>query len=595
MIISSSMWGVAIRKEIGVNYPMRTPPLIRVAFLTALILSRLSWAEGSAGPSPTPAISPSPTPTPVSWLPGETKELKDERMAWWTKAKYGMFIHWGLYCIPADGEWHMRNKKVPYSEYSKLAKEFNPVKFDADSWMNLVHESGMNYVVITTKHHDGFAMFHSKASPYNVVDATPFKRDVVKELSEAAPRHGITFCTYYSFLADWGHPGGQAGCPHWDPSFQDGDKRAYVTNVAIAQVRELLSNYGKIGVLWFDTDGSRDITPTEDAAVIDVLKTQPQLIVDPRVPGVRGDFDTQEQHMPLLRPKSDYWELCGTVNGSWGYTGAKAKPLEKLLPYMITAWGMGGNVLMNVGPTREGIIPEDSAERLRQIGDWLKVNGESIYGSKAGPFVWLPWGTATRKDDTVYLQVFHWPVDGQLKVPLSNKPLKTWLLADPEKKPLETEKVGDRILVHLPDKAPDPVASVIALEVQGVPASTYESICLNKPVTATCVQDSAKGINDDDASTRWRNTNGTASFTIDLGKPETFSTLRIGLSYSDVKSGLLEVRDSGVWKTILKDMTLKRDENIVTFPAATGDAVRFSFSGEANPPQISDFELYPSL
>ena len=364
----------------------------------------------------------------VSWLPGETQEQKDARMFWWTKAKYGMFIHWGLYAIPADGEWHMRNKKVPYAEYSKLAAEFNPVKFNADDWMSLAHETGMQFVVLTTKHHDGFALFASKASPYNVVDATPFKRDVVKELSEAAPRHDITFCTYYSYLADWGHPGGQAGCEHWDPKFQDGDKRAYVTNIALAQLKELLSNYGKIGVVWFDTDGSRDITEEEAAKTVEILKCQPRVIVDPRVPGVKGDFLTAEQHMPLLRPKADYWELCGTVNGAWGYTGAKAKPFEKLLPYMITAWGMGGNVLMNVGPTKEGIIPEDSAERLRQIGEWLKVNGESIYGSTAGPFTWLPWGTATRKGDTLYLQVFQWPADGMLKVPISNKPVKEALI-----------------------------------------------------------------------------------------------------------------------------------------------------------------------
>jgi alpha-L-fucosidase len=261
---------------------------------------------------------------------------------------------------------------------------------------------------------------------------------------------------------------------------------------------------------------------------------------------------------------------------------------------MITAWGMGGNVLMNVGPTREGIIPEDSAERLRQIGAWLKVNGESIYGSTAGPFVWLPWGTATRKDATLYLQVFKWPSDGLLRVPLANKPVKAWLLADPVKKELSLERSGDRILVHLPEKAPDPVASVIALQVEGDPVNAYTSLCFNKPVTATSAQNSANKINDDDDTSTWGNTNGTASFTIEMGKPVTFSTLRVSPGWG-VKAGLLEVRDAGTWKTVLKDVAMKRDENIFTFPAATGDAVRFSFSGESKPPQISDFELYPEL
>jgi hypothetical protein len=194
------------------------------------------------------------------------------------------------------------------------------------------------------------------------------------------------------------------------------------------------------------------------------------------------------------------------------------------------------------------------------------------------------------------LQVFQWPADGLLRVPLANIPVKAWLLADPGKEALPLQKNGDRIVIHLPEKAPDPVVSVVALQVEGEPVSTFASLCLNKTVTATCCQDSAKGITDDDPSTYWRNTSGTASFTIDLGQPKTFTTLRIGLKpWTQLKTGLLEVRSEGSWKTILKDMALKRDENIVTFPAATGDEVRFSFSGETNPPQISDFELYPAL
>ena len=530
---------------------------------------------------------------PLGWLPGETSEQHDARMAWWREAKFGLFIHWGLYCIPADGEWHMRNHKVPFAEYSQLTNQFNPIKFDADAWMSLAHDAGMKYVVPTTKHHDGFALFDSKASAYNVAQATPFKRDVVRELSQACPRHDLRFCTYYSFLADWGHPGGQAGCEHWDPAFQDGDKRAYVKNIALAQLKELLSNYGPIGVIWFDTDGSRDITPEESAQVIEALKLQPQVIVDPRVPGVRGDFETAEQHMPMLRPKGD-WELCGTVNGAWGYTGAKAKPLEKLLPYMVTAWGMGGNVLMNIGPTKEGEIPADSAERLRQIGDWLKINGESIYGSTAGPFAYLPWGTVTRKGNTLYLQVFHWPKDGVLKVPLANTAAKAWLLADPEKKPLKLEAGGSRILVHLPEKAPDPVVSVVALTVEGEPVADFFSLALNRPVTASSAQNSVRQINDDDGGSRWRNTNSTGFVEMDLGKPATFSILRIG-AYMDVKAFTLSVKDGENWKPVLENKPLRRDENILAFPAVTGQFVRFSFKDEPNPPQITDFELYPEL
>ena len=320
---------------------------------------------------------------PVSWLPGETVQQRDTRMAWWREAKFGMFIHWGIYSIPADGEWHMRKHQKPFAEYSKYAAQFDPVKFNADEWMSLAHGAGMKYVVITTKHHDGFAMFKSGASAYNIVDATPYKRDVIKELAAACPKHDIRFGIYYSFLADWGHKGGGAGCPLWDPGFQDGDLHEYVNTVALPQLKELLSNYGPISVVWFDSDGSQGIKPEESAQVIELLKSQPQVIVDPRLPGVKGDFATAEQHMPELRPEGD-WELCGTVNGTWGYTRNAAKPLNKLLPYMITAWGMGGNVLMNVGPSPEGIIPADSAQRLRDVGEWLKIYGESIYGTTGG-------------------------------------------------------------------------------------------------------------------------------------------------------------------------------------------------------------------
>ena len=178
---------------------------MKLSLLASLLLAPLS-ALAQSNNSQTPSSGAAPTPAAqsstnssasVSRLPGETKEAHDARMDWWRKAKYGMFIHWGIYCIPADGEWHMRRHMEPYAEYSKLASEFNPVKFDADGWMELARQAGMKYVVLTTKHHDGFAMFASKASPYNVVDATPFKRDVVKELSEACPRHGIRFCAYY--------------------------------------------------------------------------------------------------------------------------------------------------------------------------------------------------------------------------------------------------------------------------------------------------------------------------------------------------------------------------------------------------------------
>ena len=210
-------------------------------------------------------------------------------MAWFRQAKFGMFIHWGMYSIPAQGEWYMRSAKIPLPNTAKYAAQFNPAKFNADQWAALAHDAGMKYMVLTAKHHDGFAMFKSDASAYNIVDATPFKRDVVKELADACPKHGIRFGTYYSFLSDWGHKGGGAGGPHWDPAAQDGDLHTYIHEIALPQVKELLTHYGPLAVMWFDSDGAQGMTPAESAEVVQLLQAQPQIIVNPRLPGVKGD------------------------------------------------------------------------------------------------------------------------------------------------------------------------------------------------------------------------------------------------------------------------------------------------------------------
>ena len=529
---------------------------------------------------------------PVSWLPAETTAQRDQRIAWWREAKFGMFIHWGIYSIPADGEWHMRVKQMPFAEYTKFAAQFNPVKFNADEWMALAHDAGMKYVVLTTKHHDGFALFKSQASSYNIVDATPFKRDVVKELSEACPKHDIRFGTYYSFLADWGHKGGGAGCPHWDPGFQDGDLHEYVKTVAMPQLKELLSNYGPIAVVWFDSDGAGGITSEESAQVVELLKTQPQVIVDPRLGGVKGDFGTAEQHMPALRPKGD-WELCGTVNGSWGYTHSAAKPLNKQLPYMITAWGMGGNVLMNVGPSPEGIIPEDSAQRLREVGEWLKTYGESIYGSSAGPFTYLPWGTATRQGNTLYLQILNWPADGKLKVPLNNEVKTATLLRPGKRESLTTVRKNSRLIVQLPAKAPDAVANVVALTLTSEPQTDYLSVLLNKPVKASAEQKTAAAAVDSDSGSRWRNTEPTGWLEIDAGKPVAVATLRVSPAFCTIKNCTLEYKDGSQWKPILTGQTLSGDCVVKDFPPVTAQIFRLNILESDKPPQISNLELYP--
>ncbi len=538
----------------------------------------------------TPSPNPVPAPAPVVMRTPETPEQHDARMAWWREAKFGMFIHWGLYCIPADGEWHMRAHQEPLAEYSKLAAEFNPTKFNADEWAALAREAGMKYMVLTTKHHDGFAMFHSKASAYNIYDATPFKRDPLKELSEACPKYGIKLGAYYSVIADWGHPGGGAGCPKWDPA-QKGDLDDYINNISIPQVKELLTNYGPIAVMWFDSDGSQVGTAERAARYGPVLALQPNIIVDPRLQNYPGDFQTSEGHVPMLAPKGD-WELCTKVNSNWGFTHAPAHSLAEILDQLIDAWGKGGNVLLNVGPDRDGIIPPDSAQRLREIGAWLKINGEAIYGSTAGPFTYLPWGTATQKGDMLYLFVLDWPKDGTLKVPMDAPVDHANLLADPGK-PLTTQIVDGKTIVQLPAQAPDPAASVVALKMKGE-IKPYHSLLLNKTVVSSENQKGAQGAVDD-SGPDWRIPGQSGSIQVDMGQPRTFSVMRLTTPYTSTSKILLEVQDGAQWKTVYSEDHPKGNEYVRTFPPATGQTVRITVTADKPGLRVGDFELFPPL
>ncbi len=410
----------------------------------------------------------------------ETRAERDQRMAWWREARFGMFIHWGLYAVPAGtwngkkiggiGEWIMHQARIPVAEYAKLAEKFNPVQYDADQWVRLAKEAGMKYIVITSKHHDGFAMFHSKASPYNIYDATKFKRDPLKELSEACQKHGMKLGFYYSQAQDWHHPGGAAAGGHWDKA-QDGDMTQYIRTIAVPQVREILSNYGPIAVLWWDTP----VGMTKERADLlrPLLKLQPGIITNNRLGGgYRGDSETPEQVIPATGFKDRDWETCMTMNDTWGFKSYDQnwKSTATLLRNLIDIASKGGNYLLNVGPTAEGLIPEASVERLKEIGRWMKTNGESIYGTTASPFRGLPWGRCTQKPGKLYLHVFDWP-KGELLVPgLKNKIVKAYLLADDERRPLAATASEKGASIQLPADAPDPIASVVVLELEGAPA-----------------------------------------------------------------------------------------------------------------------------
>ena len=422
---------------------------------------------------------------------------KDERMEWWRQARFGMFIHWGLYAVPAGewkgekisgiGEWIMERAKIPVSEYEQLAKQFNPVKFDAEEWVLIAKNAGMKYIVITSKHHDGFCLWDTKYTDYDVIDATPFKRDILAELAAECRKQGIRLCFYHSIM-DWHHPDAQA--PFY-PNYNDTKKSnlnfdRYVEYYLKGQLKELVQNYGPLGIMWFDGEWIKDWTREMGWDMFEYcLSLQPDTIVNNRVgngrQGMRGlsksdefagDYGTPEQEIPATGLPGVDWETCMTMNDTWGFKSYDHnwKSREDLIHKLVDIASKGGNFLLNVGPTAEGLIPAPSVERLAAIGEWMKVNSESIYGTTASPIGEVPWGRCTAKSGKLYLHVFDWPTNGQLEVTgVKNKVKKAYLLADKKQAKLHVICVmragSEKVVITIPSKAPDSVDTVIVLEI----------------------------------------------------------------------------------------------------------------------------------
>ena len=420
----------------------------------------------------------------VMLLPAQPRQTVDpeQRLKWWTEARFGMFIHWGIYTVPAGewngqpvkglGEWIMNRAQIPVREYEKLASQFNPVKFNADAWVAVAKNAGMKYLTITAKHHDGFAMFGSKVSPYNIVDATPFHRDPMKELAGACQRAGIKLCFYYSQTQDWHERGGVGNT--WDftpPTPAEFEK--YYNDKVIPQVRELLTNYGPIGLIWFDTP--RDITVEQSQKLADLVhELQPNCLVSGRVGHGLGDYDSAGDNQISMGAVKRPWETPVTLNDTWGFKkdDHNWKPAQVLIRQLATTSSRGGNYLLNVGPTSQGVIPPESVERLAEVGKWMKVNGESIYGTAANPFPYeLPWGVITSKPSRLYLHVFRWPSKELVVYGLYTKVRGAHLLAGGT--PLKFEEKDDKqysftsVTLSLPARAPDPNDSVIVLDLAG--------------------------------------------------------------------------------------------------------------------------------
>ena len=410
----------------------------------------------------------------------ETMQQRDARMAWWREARFGLFIHWGVYAVPAGthkgeqipniGEWIMHYGQIPVAEYQQYAKQFNPVKYDPEAWVRMAKDAGMKYIVITAKHHDGFALFDTAVSDWDIVEATPYGKDVLKPLAEAAQKHGIKLGFYYSQAQDWIHPGGATWDGRWDPA-QDGSMDDYLRKIAVPQVRELFTNYGEVSILWWDTP--IDMTPERAAMFDGLVDLQPGIIINNRlVSGYDGDLRTPEQNVPPTGLDYD-WEACMTMNTTWGYKSYddEWKSSEQLIRNLVDIASKGGNYLLNVGPMANGEIPQASIERLKDVGEWMRVNSSSIHGTTASPFVRLNWGRATKKEYTnatdLYLHVFDWPEDGLLRVDgLHSEVSDAYFMADFQQQ-IQIDKTQAGVVLQLPDKPLDEVDTVIVLKITG--------------------------------------------------------------------------------------------------------------------------------
>ena len=467
--------------------------VIGAVFLDAILSLAPAAAQSTTAGAPAAPVAESPA-------------QREARLAWWREAKFGMFVHWGVYSM-AGGEWKGSTNhaewlqftaKIPLAEYTKLAEQFNPRKFDAEAWVKVAKDAGMKYLVITSKHHDGFAIYDSPSNPYNIVKTSVYHHDPLKDLAAACHREGLKFCVYYSLGRDWHDPDVPTGSPG-NAKFPPGsrsnlidypdetkkDFAKYFERKVKPQVRELLTQYGPIGIMWFDTP--EHTTKAQSAELLALIHgLQPDCIVNARVGNGLGDYGTPEQEIPA-KGDTKPWETCMTLNRHWGYNKADQdwKPTRTLLLNLIDIVSKGGNYLLNVGPTGEGLIPQPSVDRLAEMGHWLRTNGEAVYG--CGPTAFgqefgkfsetekdgqgkpkrvaeaASW-RCTTKPGRIFIHVFQWP-EGKLELPpLTNKISKAYLLADPARAPLSIDQTATGISIRLPASAPDALATVICLE-----------------------------------------------------------------------------------------------------------------------------------
>ena len=412
------------------------------------------------------------------------EELNSAALKEWQQMKFGLFIHWGVYSIPAGvwkgeqveklGEQIMRHADISIPDYEAIAKQFNPINFDANTIVKMAKDAGMKYVILTSKHHDGFSMFKTEASDYNIVDYTPYKKDILKELAEACKNNGLKLGLYYS-TPDWHFNGPEPERNPVDGKYSVFGKMSKENeDFQVAQLKELLTNYGEIVELFFDMG---EPTLAQSKRFKEVVKElQPNCLINGRVMNNQGDFITMpDNHLPDVPIYDVAWETPGTFYHTWGYKSwVKGAPLQKQIKKQIRNLSkitcMGGNYLLNIGPKSDGTVVAYEQDVLRGIGAWTKIYKEAIFNTEVNPFKKLPWGYSSLRTATkqLYLHVFDWPKNGELVIPgLQNKIKEAYHLSDPNKKSLLVNKKGVDKIITIGETATNKNLSVVVIEYEG--------------------------------------------------------------------------------------------------------------------------------
>ncbi len=569
--------------------------MTRSAVLTLGLLLPLSVAVAQVDPTGSPE---------------DAASRRGARIAWWREARFGMFLHWGPVSLTGlEISWSRANSNpkcpnkgpTPIDVYDRLYQRFNPVEFDARQWVATARAAGMKYMVLTAKHCDGFLLWHSQADGYNIA-STPFKRDVCGELAQAAHDEGMRLGWYFSPM-DWR-----------DPEFRTERNAAFVGRMQ-KEVQELLGNYGRIDLLWFDWDGREPPYDQLNTYAL-VRKIQPQIVINNRL-----DLGVGNDNTEIRSPNADYytpeqrigryddqrpWETCMTLGTQWSWKpNDTIKSTKEVIHILARVVGGDGNLLLNVGPMPEGRIEPRQVEVLREVGAWLRENGESIYGTRGGPFKPTSSLVSTRKENIIYVHILRLSGETIALPPLPKKIVKGQLLTGAVVPVVQTDS---GVTLTVPEPSSQNADTVVKLTLDGsaqeilpLDVTRPGAIKPNMKATASHVyrRDPAYGPGkaiDGDDETRWATDGDTkqAWLEVDLGQPMTFDSVEIGEAYAGrVRSFDLQYQDEKQWKTFYRDSTLG-EQFSARFDPVTAQCVRLNILDATDGPTITEFQLFRS-